>query len=589
MITCDATSHGDERVSKLVRFLGIEVTCLTLDSECREDLERILGKIPAGQSLLFHCKSAGIIHAVAPEVLDAIRLQAKDLLVYGFGSELDSERVATSLLGREVKILPLLHDGACTVKVHEHPGFSNFTVTGKEFQAELSSALRYFETQNVDSLGVGMSHAGKPTFIHAEGEGAQVYSFAGELELDLDSPVADQEWQLLPYYAQLLAFGMYVRTVFPDSSWHAPEVGANFIIDDPHLKKRYGFVDYVTLTDTVDATQSALTIAFIPYNYSRSDPSVVRLMAVRTRQFSITVHGCDHTGGEFASSDLRQLQGLASLALERMEKHRRLTGLPYEASMVFPQGLFSEEALLALRSVGYRAAINSSVWAEGRTQPITVRDLLSVAVLRRGSVPLFSRRYPQAPFEHAFHAFFGQPLFCVEHHGYFRHGYDPYVQWVKEMATLGSSVRWMPLDEVLDRAYLIRRTGTTGEYAVRQYTDRIRLKNPDADAAVFAVEMSECEENVLAVYSNGKPLLHALREGVLTYSVEVAGGQEADVKVSRSPTDAKAMYWRPKLSYRVRAAVRRILSDVRDNYIARSPVLLNIAEGAKNALKTAVR
>src|SRR5438046_968071 len=103
-------------------------------------------------------------------------------------------------------------------------------------------------------------------------------------------------------------------------------------------------------------------IAFIPWNYRRSSRDAAALWSSGGRVPGLCVHGCDHTWGEFAIADGASLHGKARLALERMRTHHRLSGVPFEEIMVFPQGLFSVEAMAALERAGYLAAVNTDLF-----------------------------------------------------------------------------------------------------------------------------------------------------------------------------------------------------------------------------------
>src|SRR6185436_12097790 len=111
----------------------------------------------------------------------------------------------------------------------------------------------------------------------------------------------------------------------------------------------------------------------------------------------LCVHGCDHTDAEFATQDAASLHGKAKLALERMRKHQRFSGVRFDEVMVFPQGRFSVEAVKALKAAGYLASVNGDVVPAGAPEPdrMTLRDLLDVAVTRFADFPLFGRRYPR--------------------------------------------------------------------------------------------------------------------------------------------------------------------------------------------------
>src|ERR1039458_1610506 len=93
------------------------------------------------------------------------------------------------------------------------------------------------------------------------------------------------------------------------------------------------------------------------------DPRVVGLLRSASERFSIAVHGCDHAAAEYSSTDGAWLEGTSSCALDRMEQHKRRTGMPFDNVMVFPQGRFSIEAISALKNCGFAAAVNTTLWA----------------------------------------------------------------------------------------------------------------------------------------------------------------------------------------------------------------------------------
>jgi hypothetical protein len=149
----------------------------------------------------------------------------------------------------------------------------------------------------------------------------------------------------------------------------ANELLACLIIDDPLLRPRYGCLSYNELLKNMKEHLFFTEIAFIPWNYRRSDPDTARLFADNPEYFGLCVHGCNHSSGEFGQMDYKALSALASSALWRMDQHSRITWLPYDPVMVFPQGIFSSEAMLALKEQGFRSAVNSTLRARGADEP----------------------------------------------------------------------------------------------------------------------------------------------------------------------------------------------------------------------------
>ena len=74
---------------------------------------------------------------------------------------------------------------------------------------------------------------------------------------------------------------------------------ACLIIDDPLLRPKYGCIDYEKLLEQMKAHDFFTEIAFIPWNYKRSDPKTIRLFAENRDYYAICVHGCNHLGNEF--------------------------------------------------------------------------------------------------------------------------------------------------------------------------------------------------------------------------------------------------------------------------------------------------
>src|SRR5262249_39112641 len=150
---------------------------------------------------------------------------------------------------------------------------------------------------------------------------------------------------------------------------------ACFIVDDPLLKRRYGFLDYQRLLDLMERERFCTSLAFIPWNFKRSDPGVAKLFATHPDRYSLCVHGCDHTRGEFGITDQHLLRAKSQKSLERMALHRKRSGLRFDNIMVFPQGIFSTAAMDALKSCDYLAAVNSTGYPVDNDGHLLLQDL----------------------------------------------------------------------------------------------------------------------------------------------------------------------------------------------------------------------
>jgi hypothetical protein len=240
---------------------------------------------------------------------------------------------------------------------------------------------------------------------------------------------------------------------------HPSETLACLIIDDPLLRPRYGCLDYEKLLEEMRAHNFFTEIAFIPWNYKRSDPKTIRLLANNPDYYALCVHGCDHTDNEFGRTDYQELCALSSTALWRMEEHKRLAGLPYDPIMVFPQGHFSSVAMQALRDQGYLAAFNSGLRATDGDEPPAIEYQRPATAMYHG-LPLFLRRYPKDRSQFVQDIAAGRPILIVEHHGAFRNGYAAMADLVDWVNSLGN-VRWTSLLHIAEK-YMGAKAGTVG-------------------------------------------------------------------------------------------------------------------------------
>ena len=93
-----------------------------------------------------------------------------------------------------------------------------------------------------------------------------------------------------------------------DRGWHALQHYANLTIDDPWLRESYGHLIYEDLLKEMERHNFHTTIAFIPWNYDRSEAETVALFRSHPERFSICVHGDNHDHKEFDNFESKPLR-----------------------------------------------------------------------------------------------------------------------------------------------------------------------------------------------------------------------------------------------------------------------------------------
>lgn len=226
------------------------------------------------------------------------------------------------------------------------------------------------------------------------------------------------------------------------------QILACLIIDDPLLTPRYGCLEYKILLQKMKEHNFFAEIAFIPWNYRRSEPKTVRLLADNPEYFSICIHGCNHTSNEFGDSKYEKLNSLAALAMDRMEEHRRITGLSYDRVMVFPQGRFSSMAILSLKNQGYRSAFNSNLLAIGGGELAAI-EYKKPATHVYHNFPLFLRRYSHEKSYILQDMALGRPIILVEHPRIFKYEFKNLldtIDWINEQG----NIVWKSLEYITE-------------------------------------------------------------------------------------------------------------------------------------------
>ncbi len=306
------------------------------------------------------------------------------------------QKLARILSGDDLAVLDRINPGAedfaVSDELNEFCGVMagvRVTASNANSNAGLVLSMSRGNAINIISLGHGA------TFLKLEYKGVAVFLSTFREIIDIDAELAAQNFDVRDHFLSAVPLALYVKWAFAKTCWGAPETNACLVIDDPVLKSTHGFVNFQELLSLMKRHKFSTNIAFIPWNWRRSAPKVVRLLRENAPNYSLSVHGCDHTRAEFGSPDRQHLYWKTQQALERMNRHQSITGIRHDRIMVFPQGIFSEAAMSALKHTDLIAAVNSDViCADPHPRAITISDVWDIAVMRYSNFPIFNF-YPE--------------------------------------------------------------------------------------------------------------------------------------------------------------------------------------------------
>jgi hypothetical protein len=503
----------------------------------------------------------------SPNSMQFWKEQVHSAFVYAGNDSETLQKLIWRLTGDNYAVIGKINPGVGDFSVSDHNDFCGVmaarrvTVSKAGPDANVILNTRKGNAINIISYGDGS------IFLKLEYKGVPVFLSTSKRIIDIDAELTSQNFDVREHFLSSVPLVLYIKWAFPETCWSAPEMNACLVIDDPLLKATHGFVNFKELLSLMKRHKFSTNIAFIPWNWRRSAPEVVRLFTENPEHYSLSVHGCDHTRAEFGSSNEHRLYWKVQQAIERMNRHRSITGIHHDPVMVFPQGIFSEAAMTALKHTDLLAAVNNDVIsADPRPRTITISDVWDIAVMRY-SFPLFTRRYPWEGIENfAFDALLGKPAIAVIHHDYCGDDCARLVNFIQQLNALPCAPTWRNLGDVV-RHSCRQRAASPGAVEVEMYGTELQIENRSGQSKRFLVKRRECEPSAIQrIYTNTQDVAWRQINGHIDFEIELNPGENRVIEIKFRNLSEKGHHG-DNLSYRAKAMVRRYLCEVRDNYV----------------------
>ena len=374
-------------------------------------------------------------------------------------------------------------------------------------------------------------------------------------------------------FAEIAPAIMFVRYSAGERGWHALHHYANLTIDDPWLREPYGNLNYKDLLVAMERHNFHSTIAFIPWNYDRSEPEVASLIREHPDKFSISIHGDDHAHKEFTdyrSKPLAQQDEAMKQSLARMELFQKLTGIPYDKVMVFPHSIAPENTLAALKTYNYLATVNSLNVPMDRMSPSVLPAVLRPVTVSYADFPSIRRYPPEVAAQDGFlamNAFLDNSVFFYCHEDFFANGMNAFNVVADQVNQLEPDTRWRGLGEIARHLYLVKLSDDRG-YDVLAFSSNFLLENTAGTESLFHVSKEEPgQPAITSVSVDGRSSPYQLHDGRLDFNILVPAGQARSVVIDYKNNLALASIGTSKNS--VRVYLLRTASDFRDITISR--------------------
>lgn len=408
-----------------------------------------------------------------------------------------------------------------------------------------------------------------PVFVRTAVAGQSVF-FATE-QTPAPIPLSADPYRQQRIFASIAAPMLFLRYAGGDRVWHSPGDYANFTIDDLWLREPYGHVNYQALLDQAEQHNFHATVAFIPWNFDRSQPGVVALFRANPERLSICIHGDNHIHqefGPFAEHPLKLQVADMDQGLARMARFHQLTGLPYDAVMVFPHSISPQATFAALKHANYLGTANSLNVPTDAAVPTNAEFALRTATLDFATFPSLRRYSAETDIPHpqlAIDAFLGNPMLFYAHESFFATGIDAFNPTADFVNQVQPNTKWTSLGDIMHHLYL-ERLRDDGNLDVRALSASIQIKNDLPHDATVSVEKAEDFSTPLTVLVDGRPYSFQHAGNTLRLELPIAAGKTRSVEVRYLPELNLAAIDISKPSIKV--AIIRQLSDFRDNFVS---------------------
>jgi len=434
-----------------------------------------------------------------------------------------------------------------------------------------------------------VSAADSPVFLRYLHNGVPIYLCTSSDMVDIDQPVRQGFYDVKDHFCSAAPLVMFIKFMFQEIAWQAQELGACLIIDDPLLKPRYGFCDFPKLRSLMQRYGFTTNIAFIPWNWRRTSPAAAKFFNDESRLFSVSIHGCDHTAGEFASISTEGLNAKTQLARSRMRKHQLRTGIRHDPVMVFPQGAFSSVCPEVLKRNGFLAAVNTElVPMDSQNSRTRIRDVWDVAIMAYDNFPIFTRRYAFHGLENfAFDLLLGKPCLIVAHHDFFKDDGRALINLIEKIGSLNCRLRWRSLGQVIRRACR-RRADGAGKVELEMYGSELLVGNPSDQPVDLTIRKRRSHDELASEILCDEKSVAWTTEGESFVFGETLGPHGEKCFRVVLPEQIDTGKQRRPLRFELAVAARRILSELRDDYVSTSRILSVPAEKLKNVFKNAL-
>jgi hypothetical protein len=236
--------------------------------------------------------------------------------------------------------------------------------------------------------------------------------------------------------------------------------------------------------------------------------------------------------------------------------------------MIFPQGIFSKEAIAELKRAGFHAAVNTEVHSNPPgPNKLKISDVWDVAVMAYSDFPIYTRRYPTQGIENfAFDLLLGKPCLIVIHHDFCSDGYARLSHFIDQLNALKVPLVWRCLGDVLRRSYRQKQV-SPDSIEIEMYATELLLENHSERAKSYLIHRREPHPDCIeSLHAGSRELPWRSVKNGIEFKLDLDAG-ESTLLTLRFKGAEELAYSQQNFIHRSKTMLRRHLSEARDNYL----------------------
>ncbi len=430
--------------------------------------------------------------------------------------------------------------------------FTGQKITAASTQPQQDCALQMGGYYSADPIITSTDMNGKEYTILGwiKNEKTSLFVDAAEGSYSLDVFQLEQLFYSPTYFSQFVPFMLVIRYAMGDEAWHADQQYANLTIDEGILTEPFGNLNYSQLLLEMEAHNFHTSIALPPINYTNSRQEVIDLFLQFPDRYSLVQYGNNNDGYEFyryttPSNDplparpFNEQDASIRQGLTRMQEHQKMTGIPFDQVMIFPDGISPELTFLQLKRYNYLAAINSEEVPLDSVRPSQWDFGLVPANMDFANFPSLIRRAPGTykPFTPDLHPFImdlflGKPaLFSAYQYELFDQGINTFDPVADQMNQLSGGIEWKNLGYILTHLYL-EKTNDDQSIDVKMFTSDLILTNTSGTDQTYHISKAETwNVSISKVLVNDESFNYRVEDGQIKLDARVPANSTIEIEI----------------------------------------------------------